>query len=189
MVLDKCGHTATLKLMAQRPTIHYTSVKLRDLEMGETVWLTTMECSLPLQTGTMMSGPLTVQAPTEAVDGGTRAVIFPSWPVVIGTTGCIGERGIMVIYTILLLRWDSAQRAAKQSRPATKAHSETTNLTTNVYDPLPNTVYIYCPLDACLHSMQCTTTLRRFSDNSSFWQNGCKQSYNPLEDQVWNLNR
>ena len=119
MALDNFGHMATLKLMAQRPTIHYTSVKLA---VGETVWLTTMECNFLLQTGTMMSGPLTVQAPMEAVDGGTSAAMVPSWPAV---TVQGGYFGMDIKYT---LRWDSAQRAAKQWRPATKTHSGTTKL-------------------------------------------------------------
>jgi hypothetical protein len=65
--------------MDQRPTIHYTSDKLRDLVMGKIAWLSTMECSFLLETGTMISGPLTVQAPMEAaVDGGTGPAIIPS---------------------------------------------------------------------------------------------------------------
>ena len=75
MALDKYGHMAILKLMAQRPTIHYTLVKLRDLAMGKTVWPTTMECSFLLQIGTMTPQVVAVQASMEAVDGGSRTAI------------------------------------------------------------------------------------------------------------------
>ena len=101
MALDKCGHTATLKLVAQRPTIHYTSVNLRDLVVVLIAWLTTMECSLPLQTGTMMSGDLTVQATMEAVDGGTRVAVNPNSPIVTVQNGGIG---LAHIHTTLSLR-------------------------------------------------------------------------------------
>ena len=67
----------TLKLMAQRPTIHYILVKLRDLVVM-IAWLTTMECNLPQQTGIMVSLVLTVQTPMEAVDGGTITAFIPS---------------------------------------------------------------------------------------------------------------
>ena len=53
--LDKFGHMATLKLIGQRPTTHYTLDKLRDLVMRETIWPSTMEYSSQLQTGTMIS--------------------------------------------------------------------------------------------------------------------------------------
>ena len=69
---------ATLKLMAQRPTIHYTSAKLRDLVVVTIASLITMECSFLLQTGTMMPQVVAVQAPMEAMDGGSRAAILPS---------------------------------------------------------------------------------------------------------------
>ena len=75
---DRVGHTATLKLTGQRPTTHYTLDKLRDLVMGETACLGTMECSSLLQTGIMMPRLLTVQAPLEVVDGGIITAILHS---------------------------------------------------------------------------------------------------------------
>ena len=40
-----------------------------------------MEFHILLQTGTMISGTLTVQEPMEVVDGGTKAAIFLFCPV------------------------------------------------------------------------------------------------------------
>ena len=74
---EKFGHTDILKLMGQKPTTHYTLDKLRDLAMGQMIWLGKMECSFQLQTGTMMPGLL--QAPMEAVvDGGIIPAIIHS---------------------------------------------------------------------------------------------------------------
>ena len=64
---DKFGY---LEVDGPEATTHYTSDKLRDLVMVIIAWLTTMECTLLLQTGTMMPLAITVQAPTQAVDGG-----------------------------------------------------------------------------------------------------------------------
>ena len=78
-VLDNFGHMGTLKLMDHTPTIHYTLAKLKDLAVVMTVWLTTMECSLLLRTGTMIDEILTVQPPLEmVVDGGIKAAIIQS---------------------------------------------------------------------------------------------------------------
>ena len=70
---------ATLRWMAQRLITHYASGKFRDLVVAMIVWLTTMECSFQLLTGTMMPTLVdTVQPAMEVVDGGIRTAIVQS---------------------------------------------------------------------------------------------------------------
>jgi hypothetical protein len=60
----------------------------------------------------MIPRVLAVQATLEAVDGGSTAADIPTWQVVTVQGGYIGGLGLTPVYSILLLRWVSAQKIA-----------------------------------------------------------------------------